>query len=355
MLQNHDANFLLKALELAHVRRGFCAPNPAVGAVITRDQAIIATGYHEGPGSLHAEIDALNKLSFDAAHGATIYVTLEPCCHFGRTSPCTDALIQAGIQRVVYGFRDPNPIVSGKGEQALENAGIVVEHISLSEIDAFYQSYQHWHQTKKPFFTAKIALSMDGKIAAKSGAPIAITGAELREYTHICRKQSDAILTTAKTITADDPQMNVRLLNLTIAKPIYILDSTLALSLSAKIFTTAQSITIFHAHDASSQRKDHFIKKGIRCISVDKTTAGLALDQVVAHLGKDGRHDVWLEAGGQCFSAFVTEKLLQRAFIYIAPLWVGKGLTAFADGFNLAAKNMRWQQYGKDVLCDIHW
>jgi diaminohydroxyphosphoribosylaminopyrimidine deaminase/5-amino-6-(5-phosphoribosylamino)uracil reductase len=355
MFQNHDANFLLKALELAQIRRGFCAPNPAVGAVIVRDQKIIATGYHDGPGSAHAEVDALNKLPADAVRSATIYVTLEPCCHFGRTPPCTDALIQAGIKRIVYGFRDPNPIVAGKGEQALKNAGIDIEHISLPEIDAFYQSYQHWHQTQKPFLTAKIALSIDGKIASKSGAPIAITGAELHEYTHTRRKQSDAILTTAKTIIADDPQMNVRLGSQTIAKHLYILDSTLALQPTAKIFTTAQSVTIFHAEDASSPQKDHIIKMGVHCIPIMKTPNGLALDQVITHLGNDGKHDVWIEAGGQCFSTFIAEKLLQRAFIYIAPLWIGEGLTAFADNFDLAATNVNWRQYGKDVLCDIHW
>jgi diaminohydroxyphosphoribosylaminopyrimidine deaminase/5-amino-6-(5-phosphoribosylamino)uracil reductase len=357
MLLNHDAALLLKALELAQIRRGFCAPNPAVGALVVRDEAILATGHHYGPGSSHAEVNALNKLPQGAAHEATVYVTLEPCCHFGRTPPCTDRLIEAGVKRVVYGFRDPNPIVAGNGHIALEKAGIQAEQIPLPEIDAFYQSYQYWHLTQKPFVKAKIALSLDGKIADKSGAPIAITGAELREYTHFCRKHSDAILTTAKTVIADDPQMNARVENEIISKDLYILDSALTLHPSAKVFTTAQSVTIFHAYDVPSVLKDRFIAMGVRCISVDKAAKGLVLEQVIAQIGKDGKHDIWIEAGGQCFSTFISAQLVQRAYIYVAPLWVGVGLAAFADNFNLeiAAKNVQWRQYGKDVLCEIHW
>jgi diaminohydroxyphosphoribosylaminopyrimidine deaminase/5-amino-6-(5-phosphoribosylamino)uracil reductase len=354
---SHDIVFLQEALALARIHRGFCAPNPAVGAVIVKDNTIIATGYHRGPGSFHAEADALQKLAQGMARGATVYVTLEPCCHFGRTPPCTDVLIQAGVKRVVYGFRDSNPIVAGYGHAALIAAGVDAEQISMLEIDAFYKSYKHWHLTKKPLLTAKIALSLDGKIAGKSGEPVKITGELLREFTHQCRKESDAILTTSKTIIKDDPQLNVRYENEVIAKQVYILDSMLGLPLTAKIFTTASSVTVFHARDVSSELLECFIAKGVRCIPIDKTASGLALDQVIAFLGKEGKHDIWIEAGGSCFSAFHAEQLLQRAFIYIAPISIPDGLTAFAEGFDLkvSAADLQWRQYGKDVLCEIHW
>jgi diaminohydroxyphosphoribosylaminopyrimidine deaminase/5-amino-6-(5-phosphoribosylamino)uracil reductase len=357
MSLGHDIIFLQNALALAYIHRGFCAPNPAVGAVVVKNQEIVAAGYHRGQGSFHAEVDALNKLTLQAAEGATIYVTLEPCCHFGKTPPCTDALIQAGVKRVVYGFRDPNPIVAGYGHAALTAAGIDVEHITLPEIDAFYKSYQHWHLTRKPLLTAKIALSINGKIAGKSGEPVKITGDELREFTHRCRKESDAILTTSKTIIKDDPQLNVRYKNEVIAKPVYILDSMLAIPMTAKILATAQSVTIFHARDVSSELLDRFIAKGVSCIPIDKTANGLALKQVIAFLGKEGLHDIWIEAGGRCFSAFLAEQLLQRAYIYIAPISIPEGLAAFADNvdLNVHADNLQWRQYGKDVLCEIHW
>jgi diaminohydroxyphosphoribosylaminopyrimidine deaminase/5-amino-6-(5-phosphoribosylamino)uracil reductase len=357
MTLSHDIVFLQEALALAHIHRGFCAPNPAVGAVIVKDQTIVAKGYHRGPGSFHAEVDALSKLTLEMARGATIYVTLEPCCHFGRTPPCTDALIQAGIKRVIYGFHDTNPIVAGYGHAALTVAGIDIEHIPLPEIDIFYKSYKHWHLTQKPLLTAKIALSLDGKIAGKSGEPIKITGEELREFTHQCRKECDAILTTSKTIIKDDPQLNVRYENAIIAKQVYILDSMLAIPLTAKIFTTAASVTIFHARAVSPELKDRFIARGVRCIPIDKTSNGLVLEQVIAFLGKEGKHDIWIEAGGRCFSAFLSEQLLQRAFIYLAPISIPDGLTAFGEDVNLKvnAADLQWRQYGKDVLCEIHW
>ncbi len=344
-----DPIYLHQALKLAQIRRGFCSPNPSVGAVIVKNEKVIAEGYHLGPGSAHAEVDALEKLQ-NKAQGTTVYVTLEPCCHTGRTPPCTEALIQAGVKHVVYGFCDPNPIVSGKGEAALRAAGIACEHVVLPEIDHFYESYHHWHITKKPFITAKIAMSLDGKIAGKSGEHIQITGAKLQEFTHAKRKTSDAILTTAKTIIQDDPQLNVRHQNEIIAKPLYILDSQLSLPATASIFKTAKSITVFHASGTGKLA-------GVRYVSVAKNQHGLNLTQIINHIGQDGIHDLWVEAGGQCFSAFMREQLLQRAFMYFAPCWLGEGLTAFTQDFslNIDSCRLRWEQVGNDVLCDIRW
>jgi diaminohydroxyphosphoribosylaminopyrimidine deaminase/5-amino-6-(5-phosphoribosylamino)uracil reductase len=356
MSEHSDSIYLRKALELAKLRRGFCAPNPSVGAVIVRDGLVIAAGHHTGPGLGHAEVDALKKLPFASAKGATMYVTLEPCCHFGRTPPCTDALIKSGIKRVVYGYSDPNPVVAGKGAEALVAAGIPCDHIYLNEINLFYESYNHWHKTQKPFITAKIALSIDGKIAGKMGEPIKITGEALKDFTYYSRKKSDAILTTSKTIILDDPQMNVRSNAQHIGKPLYILDSQLNVSPTAKVFVTAQSITLFHAKDADAGRLEVLLNAGARCIPIDETPSGLDLDQVIDTIGADGMHDLWIEAGGKCFSAFANQKLLQRAFLYIGSTWVGEGKTAFDDTFSfdlLRSSNMRWMQFGKDVMCEI--
>jgi diaminohydroxyphosphoribosylaminopyrimidine deaminase/5-amino-6-(5-phosphoribosylamino)uracil reductase len=237
-MQPTDSHYLCAALTQAQVNRGFCSPNPAVGAIIVKDHKVLATGFHLGPGTHHAEVDAIKKLSPAETAGATIYISLEPCCHFGRTPPCTDALIQAGIKRVVYGYEDPNPLVKGKSQSLLQAANISCDYLPIAEIDAFYQSYSHWHLTKMPFITAKIALTLDGKMAGKLGQPIAITGPALQEFTHQSRKLSDAILTTAETILKDDPQLNIRLKNTIFTKPIYILDRQLKVSPEARIFST---------------------------------------------------------------------------------------------------------------------
>lgn len=356
-MSNIDLTYLTRALELAKIRRGFCAPNPSVGAVIVKNNRMLSLGYHLGPGQDHAEIHALNKLTPEEMQGATVYVTLEPCCHQGRTPPCTDALIKAGVRRVVYGFCDTNPIVAGRGDAILKAAGIISEHLPLTEITDFYQSYVHWHRTQKPFLTAKIALTLDGKIADESSHPIEITGPELGEFTHHRRKWSDALLTTSKTILQDNPQLNVRLQNESIAKPLYVLDSQLQVPDKAHIFKTAKCLTFFHENNAPKKNLQRLVRKGARCIAIESEESGLVLEQVLEHIGRDGMHDVWIEAGGQCFSAFLQKKLLQRAYIYIAPRWLGEGKSAFPSsfGYDFSTHKVRFEPVGDDVLCEINF
>ncbi len=354
--KNTDLIYLAQALSLAKIRRGFCSPNPSVGAVITLDNKVLATGYHMAAGAPHAEVDALQKLSM-RAQGTTIYITLEPCCHFGKTPPCTDALIQAGIKRVVYGYTDPNPKVAGQSASLLQDKGIICDYMPSPDISAFYVSYNHWQQKKEPFVTAKIALTLDGKIAGKSGERIQITGKALQEVTHASRKAADAILTTVKTIIQDDPQLNARLTHETFAKPIYVLDSQLSLPHTAAVIKTAKSLILLHAKDADTMRQQQLIKWGIRCIPVDENKDGLDLKKVIQQIGQDGIHDLWVEAGGKCFSTLIAQKLLQRAYIYVAPQWLGEGQAAFGNDFSLdlGTCEIHWEQFGSDALCDIRW
>ncbi|HSW69521.1 MAG TPA: bifunctional diaminohydroxyphosphoribosylaminopyrimidine deaminase/5-amino-6-(5-phosphoribosylamino)uracil reductase RibD [Gammaproteobacteria bacterium] len=349
-------HFLLQALDLAKIQRGFCSPNPSVGAVIVDPQGkVLATGYHTGPGHAHAEVDALKKLN-GKANGATIYITLEPCCHWGRTPPCTDAIIKSGIKHVIYAFTDPNPIVSGKSKALLAAENISCEHFPVQEIAAFYESYKHWHINKTPFVTAKIALTLDGKIAGEKGEPISITGPELKEFTYESRKRADAILTTVKTIISDDPQMNVRGAE-TIAKPVYILDRELKLPLHAKIFETAKSITLFYAKDASEHQLKPLLEKNVRCIAMNTEHNRFNFASIIEQIGKDGVHDLWVEAGGECFSEFVKQKLLQKILIYIAPRSLGLGLNAFKENLfaELTSVKVSWHQMGNDVMCQMFY
>lgn len=352
MNNDADPHYLREALEQAKIRRGFCAPNPSVGCVIVRNNEVIATGYHLAAGQPHAEVDALQKINFDATD-ATIYVTLEPCSHVGKTPACTDAIIKSKANRVVFGYQDPNPIVSGNGEKLLLAANIACELLPLPEIAAFYESYTHWQQTHKPFVTGKLAISLDGKIASKDGKPLEITSKALKEFTHTCRRTSDAILTTAQTIIQDNPQLNVRQHHQIVAKPVYILDSQLKTPTHAQIFQTALSVTIFHAPNASVKHQHALEALGARCLPVETSQKGLNLVQVVELIGKDGIHDLWVEAGGECFTAFTQESLFQRSLIYIAPWAVGEGIPAFPALVDFRHRKIHWQQYGQDVLCEI--
>ncbi len=353
-----DEYFLKLALKQAKINKGFCHPNPSVGSLLVdKNKFILAEGYHHGPGLPHAEIEVLKQIDFKASSDTTLYVTLEPCCHWGRTPPCVDAIIKSGIKRVVYAYQDPNPIVAGKGIEMLEKAGIQCDYIKLKSIDTFYHSYHHWQKTKLPFVTAKIALSLNAAIADAHGNPVQITGKKLAIFTHQSRKSADAILTTSDTIIHDDPQLNVRIKNRVLAKPIYMLDSRLQLPLTAKIFKTAQSITVFHGKNISMLKREQLIGLNVRCIELESTVHGLNLQQAIALIGQDGIHDLWIEAGGKCFASLVHDKLLQRAYIYISLRWLKHGKIAFPMGIALdkMSQNITWRQFGNDVLCDIRF
>ncbi len=348
--------YMMQALALAQIRRGFCAPNPAVGAVVVKGDEVIAEGYHMAPGQPHAEVNALAKLSDEQSRDAIVYVTLEPCCHQGRTPPCVDLLIQKGVKAVYYGFRDPNPLVAGQGAKQLQAAGVTCQFLPLPEVTAFYQSYAYWHQYRRPWVTAKIALSLDGKIAGANGEPVAITGPELQQYTHQCRKKSDAILTTIATVLCDNPQLNVRLAGETISKPVYILDSRLRFPMDAQLLSTAASITLLYLDDGNNTLKNSLSTHSIRCVPIPAKHGKISLQAVLEYIGQDGVHDLWVEAGGTCFQALLSEGLVHRALIYQSLKWLGEAAQpAFTGQFDALQKAQTMTRYsvGNDVVSDL--
>lgn len=353
MTQSKHHYFLNKALLLAERKKGFCCPNPSVGALIAdKNGKIIAQGFHSGVGTDHAEINAFKKISH-APKESILYITLEPCSHYGKTPPCTDAIIQSGIKHVVFGYLDANPIVEGKSQAILNKAGIKCEYFPHKKIEEFYASYQYWHQHHKPFITAKLAMTLNGKIAGPKGERIQLTGCDLFIKTHQERKKRDAILTTSKTIVHDDPELNVRIFIKPLSKPIYILDRTLKISPNAKIFKTAQSVTLLHASIFDKEKLACFSANNIRCIEVAEDEDGLNLAEVICVIGKDRIQDLWLEAGGQIIQSFINKNLLQKMIIYLAPLWLSEGQDAFSEKINLHFKNIKWQQKGIDTFAEI--
>lgn len=349
---------LRRALALARVHRGFCAPNPCVGAMLVQKGQLIAEGAHQGSGSPHAEAVALGSLTLEQTQGATLYITLQPCCHTNKkTPPCTQLIIDKKLAQVVYAFQDPNPAVGTTADAILQQAGIPCIYHPLPEIHAFYASYAFWWETGRPWVTAKIALSLDGKITLRPGERTHLTGPEAAQFTHQQRQQVDALFTTARTILADDPKMNIRLGTLVQSKPLYVLDRLLTVPLSAQIFRTAKQVTLFHQADLPAAKKTTYLQKGVRLIPIPDDDTGLKLLCVLQQIGRDGHHDLWVESGARCFTQLAQENLLQRALVYVAPLCLGStAQTAFEQPlFDRAQLSRPPDVFGHDVCFTFDW
>ncbi|KTD64837.1 bifunctional diaminohydroxyphosphoribosylaminopyrimidine deaminase/5-amino-6-(5-phosphoribosylamino)uracil reductase RibD [Legionella spiritensis] len=346
-------NGMLKALEQAWLGRGSCSPNPGVGAVAVRDGNIVARAWHQGAGNPHAEQVVLQQLAKNA-RGVTLYVTLEPCNHWGRTPPCVDAIIKAGVSTVVYGFHDPNPVVAANDTPSLLRAhGIEVIHYPMDEIDCFYQSYAHWINTGKPWVTAKMAQSLDGKIAGVDGRPVALSNPSCGEFTHKQRLHTDVIVTTAQTVIRDNPRLNVRLGDTQRGKPLAIIDRTLKLPENAAVLETASHCHIYH------DEQYPVVKPLARCRyhPVPSRHGRLDLDFIITHLGRLGFHDVWVEAGGRLFSALHDDGLVNRTFLYIVPELLGEMATSGYHGDQIFKRNhtVSWHARQNNMILRLDW
>lgn len=344
--------FLLAALKQAFIGRGYCAPNPSVGAVAVQNNKIIAQGYHQGVGTLHAEQEVINQLSFN--ENVTLYVTLEPCNHWGRTPPCVEAIIQAGIQTVVYAYRDPNPLVAKNNTPALlAEAGVEVIHFPLDEINRFYQSYHYWIDTKKPWVTVKMAQTLDGKIAKAGDKRTFLSNELCHRFTHQQRHYTDIILTTAKTVNQDNPLLNVRLKEVTVAKTVAIIDEHLLLNNEARVLSTARHCHIFHHY----QQTPLVVRSNCTYHAIEPGAHGLDLVAIINRLGALGYHDVWVEAGGHLFSALHQEKLVQRTHLYLVPRFLGPQAQAgyvLNEEFNQDC-TIQWQPMADNMIVSLDW
>ncbi len=341
---------MLAALEQAWLGRGSCAPNPSVGAVVIHKGEIIAKAWHQGAGRAHAEQLVLEQIPAGMSD-LILYVTLEPCNHWGKTPPCTEAIIQYGLSQVVYGFSDPNPLVAAHDTpRLLKDKGIDVLHYPLAEVDHFYQSYNHWIRTKNPWVTAKMAQSLDGKIG-KNGSRVYLSNEDCAEFTHLNRLHSDIILTTAKTIIADDPLLNARVQGRQQSKRLAILDSRLSLPDGAKVFQSAEHCHIYH--DESIKVSNPRTKCSYHAVPAKEGLLNLAF--IIKHLGELGYHDIWVEAGGQLFSAMHREKLIQKTYLYITPTILGaETLSAFTGDAIFSNKlKITWQIKADNVIACI--
>lgn len=325
-MDNHQ-KYMQTAIALAKQGRGQVNPNPLVGAVIVKNKEIIGRGYHEKYGGLHAERNALAACT-QSPEGATLYVTLEPCCHHGKTPPCTAAIIENKIARVVIGSEDPNPLVAGQGIELLRKNGITVETGILEEqCQILNEVFFHYIQGQTPFVVMKYAMTLDGKIATHSGKSKWITGKPAREDVHQLRNEYQGIMVGVNTIIQDDPQLTCRIEGGRNPSRI-ICDTNLRTPLSAKVIESARKIPTYLATCSQNQKKiKRFKIMGCKIISVSKENGHLNLQELMSRLGQEKIDGILLEGGGTLNYSALKSGLVNKLQVYIAPKIFG-GATA---------------------------
>ncbi len=316
MLQDND--FMAIALDLARLGLGRTSPNPAVGAVIVKKGKILATGFHQKAGMPHAEAEAIGKLQSSKLKGATLYLNLEPCCHFGRTPPCTDAILQSGIREVVIGMRDPDSKVSGRGIRILKQQGIRVrEGILRKECERLNEAYLKHRRTGLPFVILKVAATLNGRVRPQKGKWI--TGKEARNYVHILRDSSDAILVGIGTVLKDNPRLTTRIEGG--KDPVrVILDSSLRLSSKANVVKVRSNAPTYVATTKPGKKADQLTRAGARILICRKDPQGrVNLKDLLRQLANEGILSLMVEGGPTVLSSFMKAKLADKVFLFLAP------------------------------------
>lgn len=359
-LPSGDERYMRRALELARRAEGRTAPNPAVGAVIVQDGVIVGEGFHPAAGEPHAEIFALRQAGA-AASGATLYVTLEPCCHSGRTGPCSTAVIAAGIVRVVAGCRDPNPKVAGGGFEQLEAAGIEVESGILGpECRRLIAPFAKHIRTGLPYVTLKAGMTIDGAVATASGESQWITGAESRLAVHHLRATHDAIIVGIGTVLADNPRLTTRLPPGGGKNPLRIVvDSTLRTPSTAALLAEAGQTLILTTAAASASDAERLRGENVEILCVAGNAGAVDLPEAMRQLGARGIQSILLEGGGRLHHSALHSGIVDRLCVFIAPLLLGgsgiplfsgQGVTNLKDAFRL--QQLHVERYGDDLLLD---
>jgi len=364
-LSAHE-RFMRSALTCAKKGLGSTSPNPAVGAVITNRGRIISRGWHRRAGGPHAEIEALAGLGpgGSAPRDSVMYVTLEPCCHHGRTPPCTDALISSGIRKVVIGAPDPNPKVAGGGVRALSRAGIeVVSGVLEPECTELNEAYNHFITTGRPFVTVKLAVTLDGRIATSTGESRWITGERARAYVHRMRARNDAVMVGANTVAHDDPSLTVR--SVRGADPLrVVVDSGFATPLAARMFLPRTDCGSPNAVVFTTRAADRAKVAGARELGVDvavvkRSADGVDLGRVVEELGAREVTSLLVEGGGTLSASLIRAGLVQKLAVFIAPAVIGGdglpalgplGIGSIADIQRL--RDVRTRRLGADICVE---
>jgi diaminohydroxyphosphoribosylaminopyrimidine deaminase/5-amino-6-(5-phosphoribosylamino)uracil reductase len=355
-------DYMAQALSLARLAIGHVSPNPAVGAVIVRGDRVVGQGYTQPPGGAHAEVVALKEAG-EYAHGATLYVTLEPCCHYGRTPPCTRALIEAGIAGVHAAILDPNPVVSGKGVAELERAGIpVVTGEHAEEACEIAEAYGKHITTGMPFVTAKYAMSLDGKIATRAGDSKWISGDESRRYVHYLRYIADAIMVGVNTVLTDDPQLTVRCCSrggLSHEQPLrVIVDAGGRTPPGARVFQSPGHVLLATSAAMPEDRARAYVAAGAEVLRLPASRGLVDVKALMKALGEREITSVLVEGGGRLFGSLFDAGLVDKVIAFVAPVVIGgakagtpvagKGAVRVADSIKL--ERVRTRTINGDIM-----
>ncbi len=358
-----DHHYMAKVIELAKLGWGKTKPNPLVGAVIVKDNKIIAEGYHREYGSHHAEVDALKKIDFQA-EGATIYVNLEPCSHYGKTPPCVDSIIKSKITKVIIGMKDPNPIVAGRGINILKENGIeVVTGIMEEESKKLNEIFIKYITTKRPFVILKTAMTLDGKIATSIGDSKWITNEASREYVHHIRDRVAGIMVGVSTVIKDNPTLNTRIPNKIVSQPTRIIvDSNCRVPLNSNVILTAkEQPTLIATSDKSSlENRKRLEDAGVDVMILPQKEGRVDLQHLMEQLGKKQIDSVLLEGGGTLNFSALEEGIVDKVLSFIAPKIIGgkeaitpvegKGREKVSDAFQL--QDVTYRSFQQDLLIE---
>jgi len=360
----NEKDFMLEAFSLAKSAEGRTSPDPMVGAVLVKDNKIVSTGYHAEVTTPHAEAWAIDKAG-SKAQGSTLYVNLEPCCYFETKNnpPCTQTIIKAGIKKVVAAMKDPNPFVSGKGFAELREAGIEVE-VGLLEEEAkkLNEIFIKFITTGRPFVTLKSAISLDGKIATKTGESFWITGIESRQKVHEMRNLSDAILIGINTVIRDNPSLTVRDVKNKIKNPIkIIIDSSLKIPLNSKVLKfEPQNTIIIASNQAPENRKKKIVSLGATILCLKDKKGVLPFDKIIKELGKQKITSILIEGGGTTNAEALKADIVDKVAFFIAPkiiggvkapsVVMGNGIKNLSEAIQL--KDLSVSKIGDDLLVE---
>lgn len=358
-----DNMYMQRALAIAEGGVGYVSPNPLVGCVIVRDGRIVGEGHHERYGGPHAEANALRAAGAEA-RGATLYVTLEPCCHTGKTPPCVDAVLQAGVGCVVMAMADPNPKVAGGGLARLRAAGIEVT-LGVCEAEArrLNETFLHYIRTQRPFVTLKCAVTLDGKIATRTGASRWITGGAARERVHRLRHAADAVLVGSGTALQDDPLLTTRLPEGGGVNALRVLvDSTLRLPVSSQLATVAPDCRTLIATSewASVEKQRQLEDRGVEILRLPSYADGrVNMEALSAVLGARGIANLLVEGGATLSATLLQRRLVDKVIVFVAPKIIGGdglnviaalGVESMTDALQLYG--MTSQSVGEDVMLE---
>lgn len=364
-MEQQDQHYMKIALELAARAEGYTSPNPLVGAVVVKNGKIVGRGYHMKAGTPHAEVHALNDAG-EEAKGATLYVTLEPCCHYGRTPPCTEGIIKAGIARVVTALKDPNPLVAGKGLKILRDAGVeVTTGVLAQEAAKQNEVFLKYITTKLPFVALKAAVSLDGKIATYTGESQWITGPESRAYGHRLRHKYDAILVGVNTVLADDPSLTARLPDGNGIDPVrVVLDSKCRTPLNAKIITQQSSARTIIATTpkADADKIKRLQAAGAEVLVIPDQDNKVDVAVLLKELGKRDITGLLVEGGAEVHGSFIASRAVDKVYWFIAPLIIGgaaapgavggEGFAKLVDALKL--KDIAVKHFGEDICIEAY-